>query len=907
MPITTRIKSRLQALWMSALFFASMSPSMALAQGNIFDPSPGSKAMTVLASLFGDLGVFGSSGADAFVAPIAMFLGAVLSVGGVLVAYTILAGTLGTAHDGELLGKKFSSIWIPVRTAMGTALVLPVVNGGYCLMQLMVGWLIVQGIGMADKTWETFVSRSNIAVAASAGLQRPEAKELVANLFQSLVCVEVMNKAAATPSGQTLAPGAAFGLTTQDNLTSVSYHFGKTAGSVAMAKDVCGTVEVAKFQGIATGGGTGGVVMDSVAAINRMRSITEQHQSQLQGLVSGLQPLARQLVETNAAVPSAAIDAAVARYEEAVRATAAAEIQGMDAFREVSANASQDGFLMAGAWFVKLANMSDLINRSMANVPTASGAKTTGGGTFGDAYAQVYPALMETLKATKGGVANFGVGNEQGGSNTGWWDAVKDSVSESLNPTVLLKKAFTSSTNFVIQDGEHPMMAMKRMGNWLLGISGSAYATSVFLMSTAGNAPGVGLSIMMTALMTLPVFAITGFTLSYFLPMLPFLMWMGAVVGWMILCVEALLAAPIWAVMHLHPNGDDVAGKGANGYNLVLSLMLRPVLMVFGFIASIILLQVVGQFINQIFADVFLVSQQDSSFFIWLGSFIAGPIIYCIVMFFIMKKMLTVMYMIPDQLLAWFSGGGAQLGRSAESIGGGQVYAAANIGMGQALGKGEMLNQMAKQNAELKSQGLMEKAQAEMTRQQSFDAMDKEMGAGASNIARFSEAQAGGPGNPSASYSMQKDMAMVGEGLSAVGGKDSLGGAAFMSRLNNSIEQNPSKSMKEHIASSVNAGLNENFGAGSGRVIGAIGKGYQGPEFNRAVQTYAEVKKTLTQGGMTDAEAKTTLSQVSKAAYEQYNTDTGSQKNGGSNTVQNYLANNLKDIAGIELPKKQED
>ena len=907
MPFFNTTKGQLKTLLGSFILFLSFLPSLALAQGNIFEPAPGSKAMTVLASLFGDLGIFGSSGADAFVAPIAMFLGAILAVGGVLVAYTILAGTIGTAHDGELLGKKFSSIWIPVRTALGTALVLPVVGGGYCLMQLMVGWLVVQGIGMADKTWEVFVSRSNIGIAASAGLQRPEAKELVGNLFQSLVCVEVMNKAAASNAGQTLAPSATFGMSRQDNLTTVSFHFGKTAGNIAMAKDVCGTVEAAKFQAIATGGNSGGVIMNGVAAVNRMSAITQEHMSQLQALIASLQPLAKQLVDTNTAVSPALIDAAVSSYEEAVRTTAAAEILAIDAFKEVSENSSQDGFLMAGAFFIKISNMSDLINRSMANGPTASGAKTTGGGTFGDAYAQVYPAMMDTLKATKGGVANFGVGNEQGGSNTGWWDAVKDSASEGFNPTVLLKKAFTSSTNFVIQDGEHPLMAMKRMGNWLLGISGSAYATSVFLMSTAGNAPGVGLSIMMTALMTLPIFAITGFTLSYFLPMLPFLMWMGAVVGWMILVVEAILAAPIWAVMHLHPNGDDFVGKGGNGYNLVLSLMLRPVLMVFGFIASIILLQVVGQLINAIFADVFLVSQQDSSFFIWLGSFIAGPIIYCIVMFFIMKKMLTVMYMIPDQLLNWFSGGGAQLGRSAESIGGGQVYAAANIGMGQALGKGEMLNQMAKQGAELKSQGLVDKAQAEMGRQQNFDSMDKEMGSGASNIARFAEAQAGGPGSPNASYSMQKDMGMVSEGMSAVGGKDSLGGAAFMSRLNNSIEQNPNKSMKEHVASSVNAGLNENFGSGSGRVIGAIGKGYQGPEFNRAVQTFAEAKKTLTQGGMTDVEAKSTLSQVSKAAYEQYNKDSGSQKNGGSNTVQNYLATNLKDIAGIEPPKKSEE
>lgn len=870
-------------------------PALANAQG-LFDPVPGSKAMVLLASLFGNLGIFGSSGADPFVAAIGTFLGGILMVGGILVAYTVLAGTLGTAHDGEMLGKKFSSIWIPIRTAMGTALVLPVIGGGYCLMQLMVGWVIVQGVGLADKTWGAFVSASNITTVASAGLQRPEAKTLGANLFQSLVCVEALKVAVSSTSGQVLAPGAVIGQSVDDGITSRTIRFGRTGGGGAIAVDECGKVEVAKFQAPATGTASGNIIggiMDGQAAAARMSGIAAEHQVQVQNLISALQPLAQQLVATKQPINPASIDAAVTSYEEAVRAKAAAEIAAMDPFKEVSQNSAQDGFLMAGAFMMKISYFTDLVNRSMSNVPTSSGAKTKGTGAFGDQFAEVFPAMSQTLVNTRGGVANFGVGNEQGGSNTGWWDAVKDSIAGGLDPVPLMKKAFTSSTNFAIQDGEHPLMAMKRMGNWLLGIGGTAWAASIGLMATAGNAPGIGMALMMTAAMTLPVMLVLGFTLSYMLPMMPFLIWLGAVVGWLILCVEAIFAAPVWAVMHLHPNGDDVAGKGANGYNLVLSLMLRPVLMVFGFIASIVLLNVFGQFVNRIFADVFLVSQQDSGFFVWLGAFLAGPLIYCIVMFTVIKKLFTVIYMIPDQLLNWFSGGGAQLGRSAEAVGGTSTYIAANAGLQQGMAKGETVGQMMKQNHQLKETHLANQAERADNREKGFADMDKDIGQGTANLAKIAEAQAGGSESQQGSYAAQKAATQIKDAVSQLGGKESVGGTAFMSKLNESMQAKPTGTVEEHFNSAMNKGLNEAYGSGAGKMAAMIGKGYEGPEFNRAVATLKDASERMKAQGMDSEDIKDNLSKVFNDTFANYANDPKSSRNGGERSPQAYLADNL--------------
>ena len=116
--------------WLSIAFFiiALLLPTVVLAEP--FTPNQGDKAMMLMASLFGDIGMFGASSSDAFSAVIRVFNGACLFIGGILVAYTIIAGTIGTAHDGEMLGKKFSSVWVPIRTALGTALILPILPGG---------------------------------------------------------------------------------------------------------------------------------------------------------------------------------------------------------------------------------------------------------------------------------------------------------------------------------------------------------------------------------------------------------------------------------------------------------------------------------------------------------------------------------------------------------------------------------------------------------------------------------------------------------------------------------------------------------------------------------------------------------------------------------------------------------
>ena len=98
----------------------------------------------------------------------AVFNSAVLALGGMIIMYTLIVSTMNTAHEGQMLGQKWSSIWIPVRSTLGLALLIPKASG-YCLMQIFVMWIVVQGIGAADKVWEAalgYLNRGGVIIKA---------------------------------------------------------------------------------------------------------------------------------------------------------------------------------------------------------------------------------------------------------------------------------------------------------------------------------------------------------------------------------------------------------------------------------------------------------------------------------------------------------------------------------------------------------------------------------------------------------------------------------------------------------------------------------------------------------------------------------------------------------------------
>jgi len=707
-----KLKKPLFLLLVSILVFF---PILAFAAPSLFDPSSGDKSIEILRKMFG--GLFGG-GEDPFAAGIKVFNGAVLIIGGILVAYTILAGTLATAHDGQMLGKRFSSMWVPIRTALGTALILPVVNGTYCTIQLIVAWIITQGVGLADKVWEAYGQKESLTALATSNLQQDvDARAFGYNIFRSQVCVAAINKAIeeikSSGGEEILRDGMKAEVRssvhkTLSGGTEDRYQFGvfEADGNVYIN---CGNASIPQTPGAVDAVMPKGLLkaLTSIKdAQGRAKAITSAQNSAAKTMISTMGSLANSLVNGGSVSPSA-IDAAIMNYQRAVKDAAANQIQSMSEFKHLGENMTQDGWLLAGAFYVKMAYLVDLIHRSASNLGSASGPRISlvTSSVYGDIISKYEKQLNNVLNQTenysvKKGFSLEAEANPNMNKDMGWIDAVKAIFSDESNISfeALLRKAFVDVPEFFVNDGEHPLMAMKRLGNTILTFVAGVIAATAIVMAIGGPIVLAAVLFLKSFVWAIigPLIAV-GIVLSYILPMLPFFIWFGAVIGWVVLCIEAILAAPMWAAMHLNPYGADLVGSASQGYRLVLSLMLRPALMIFGLITAFVMLNVIGGLYNQIFFDVFVLNQQDSGIFILLVGFLASLIIYAIGLYILIKKLLNMIYIIPDEMLKWFGGGGTQLGNFANTVGGehgGMAAGAAILGYKTEQAAGNLSNVM---------------------------------------------------------------------------------------------------------------------------------------------------------------------------------------------------------------------
>ena len=140
------------------LFLTTGFPILVFAQntgGSLsFAPPPGDYSVVFLGNVFGQVdGVLYGSGSLLLGVIFGVFNSAVMALGGIIIMYTLLVSTMNTAQEGQLLGQKWSSIWIPIRSTIGLALLVPKASG-YCMMQIFIMWVVVQGVGAADKIWD---------------------------------------------------------------------------------------------------------------------------------------------------------------------------------------------------------------------------------------------------------------------------------------------------------------------------------------------------------------------------------------------------------------------------------------------------------------------------------------------------------------------------------------------------------------------------------------------------------------------------------------------------------------------------------------------------------------------------------------------------------------------------------
>lgn len=246
----------------------------------------------------------------------------------------------------------------------------------------------------------------------------------------------------------------------------------------------------------------------------------------------------------------------------------------------------------------------------------------------------------------------------------------------------------------------HPLAQLSQVGKGLmeaairnLGLSAGA-GVAGGLGSLLGPHFGAALGAASSFFGTMASIGIMlGFILFYIVPFMPFLYFFFAVGGWIKGLFEAMVGVPLWALAHLRIDGEGLPGEAAiNGYFLIFEIFIRPILIVFGLLASISIFSAMVKILNEIFylvvsnlsgfnPDTAATCKEGPAVGATPGSkeFFRGPIdeffftvIYTIIVYMMGMSSFKLIDLIPNNILRWMGSGvasfGDQAGEPAEGL-----------------------------------------------------------------------------------------------------------------------------------------------------------------------------------------------------------------------------------------------
>lgn len=188
----------------------------------------------------------------------------------------------------------------------------------------------------------------------------------------------------------------------------------------------------------------------------------------------------------------------------------------------------------------------------------------------------------------------------------------------------------------------------KDVSNSLATLSGNTALKALF--STAG---GIGALLASMSQLFGLVFFLIGFTLAFFLPLLPFIVFFFHSVGWIVLVLEGIVMMPLVALAHLNPEGEGLPGaKATVAYSFIFSIMLRPVLMIFGLICSLLVFMSAVFLLNTLFQTAAISAGGASNGHVTMARIIF-TVMYVILLYIAAKNSFKLIGMFPDHAMQW--------------------------------------------------------------------------------------------------------------------------------------------------------------------------------------------------------------------------------------------------------------
>ncbi len=575
---------------------------------------------------------------------------ACLFVGMLFTTFISLRSIVDSAESAEVLGKKMSSAWVPIRMTAGASMLLPL-SSGYSAIQVIVIWCVLQGVGIADKIWSAGIEK----IAEQGWIAPPilpETRKLAAIVLRSEVCAGAMNATYAAQGLDTkVAPYTVGAASTGGSYEISSIEWRASSGY--KDNNICGGVTLTKNKNDQGD-------MNSIAS-----DIQSAQIAALQVMISDLQPIADKIVagdDTSVSVAdiNKAADAYTSSLAQAVNSIIQSKTDG--AKTEFLKTAQDAGWIYAGTWFPHLSHLNDALQSAMNAVPVGQSISITSKEAEDSlvAYKDAISATNALLASSDESLQNYTEKSIENGNGS---DDLFDKVIAKLSAPML--KMLDWMTHTIGGSNLNHVSQMKSFGDGLIWCGVAFFAAIFGISGVAGShaAEGTagwvfdGAQAIASVSPTLSVMVISlfglGIMLAVYMPLIPWVTWMTSVVNWFVLVIEAIIVAPIWAAAHIAPDGHDVVGRAAQGYSLLFSVIFRPALMIFGFYAGFLLTEPVSALINSSFMTI--VSGTQAGSMSGMIVIIGYTCVYVSISITVTHLCYSLIHWVPDNCLRWIA------------------------------------------------------------------------------------------------------------------------------------------------------------------------------------------------------------------------------------------------------------
>ncbi len=689
--------------WVIGLFLLFGLPSIGFAE-TLFTPPATDKSLEYLGMIFGSVGELPVSGGDATLSVLMRLINQiVLSLGFIIVGWTIVVSSLHSAQEGQVMGKKWSSIWVPTRAVLGMYLLLPSASG-YSYIQIMVMWIILQSIGAADSLWNQVLTswEQGGAInqpAPTIKFTSGTGTTSIMSMFKSKICETTLNSQS-----------------TEFELREQISFFQKDDKAIwgypSDGTNVCGQIDMSPILAVIQSRSTNPLSeiqkaqalqnyfysLDLVQ-LNLANSATEAAQRPANTWQNYLS-LVNGVAELKSTISNA--------LENAIQSNAPSEASRID-----TTSARDAGWIHAGGFYFNiikgdsksgvsgitfsapLSDMSALCVEKSNFCPDLQNKITTAFANYVTYIGQT--AAVAESKGIKGFESNL---NNLPPASQNSLSAISNSLKNIVNDFI---KGISGDAEDKKVD---PLLSLSSIGQKIMSASEAAIWACIIVLGTlalissimksmqpAGYVVDTILIVAATVVMTLVVLLWgVGMTLGLYLPLIPYLLFLFGGLAWLIIVIETMVSSPLIALSLIVPSEDEI-GKATAALVIIVGLFFRPSLMILGFVfASKLLIVAVGM-LNYGFTNIL------NTTILGIGLFgaIAIVIIYAGILIAIVHEAFSLIYVLPDKALRWMGahGEGTDIASNLKKIEG-NVDTAAKTSGGLAKGATSAAMKLAK-------------------------------------------------------------------------------------------------------------------------------------------------------------------------------------------------------------------